>query len=126
LSVSAGEPEYLGQGKPFDETISEHGYLPHYKVVDGKPLVLIPWNPTWEPPDEYPEGATILDTLHYFSWISPPERTHPGGCLDAVLERVWCWNSGEGDEPGDSLKDVEVNESEGKRPNRPANMQRGW
>jgi hypothetical protein len=36
-----------------DEIVWPHGHLLDYKVVDGKPFVLVPWHPTWEPPDEY-------------------------------------------------------------------------
>jgi hypothetical protein len=46
---------YDGEGGSQDETVWEHGPLLNYKVVNGKPLALVPWYPTWEPPDEYPE-----------------------------------------------------------------------
>jgi hypothetical protein len=39
--------------EPQDEVVWLYGRLLGYKVVNGKPLVLIPWDPTWEPPDKY-------------------------------------------------------------------------
>jgi hypothetical protein len=42
-----------GQDKSQDEIAWEHGPLLGYKVKDGKPLVRVPWYPTWEPPDDY-------------------------------------------------------------------------
>jgi len=36
-----------------DEFVWLHGPLLGYKVVNGKPHVLVPWYPTWEPSDEY-------------------------------------------------------------------------
>jgi hypothetical protein len=36
-----------------DEIVWSHGHLIGYKVVKGKPYVLVPWYPTWESPDEY-------------------------------------------------------------------------
>jgi hypothetical protein len=44
-----------GEDGSQDEPVWEHGPLLNYKVVNGKPLVLVPWYPTWEPPDEYPK-----------------------------------------------------------------------
>ena len=43
-----------GQETAQDEIEWPYGYLLDYKEVDGKPLILVPWYPTWEPPDEYP------------------------------------------------------------------------
>ncbi|KAK5041872.1 hypothetical protein LTR84_002646 [Exophiala bonariae] len=37
-----------------EEVVWEYGRLLDYNIVNGKPLVLVPWIPTWEPPDEYP------------------------------------------------------------------------
>ena len=34
------------------EIVWLHGRLCGYKVANGKPFVLVPWYPTWEPPDE--------------------------------------------------------------------------
>jgi hypothetical protein len=35
-----------GEDGSQDETVWEHGPLLNYKVVNGKPLVLVPWYPT--------------------------------------------------------------------------------
>jgi hypothetical protein len=39
--------------EPPDEIVWPHGPLLDYEVRNGKPVVLVPWHPTWEPPDEY-------------------------------------------------------------------------
>ena len=36
------------------DLVWEHGRLRGYKTVNGKPLVLVPWRPTWEPAAEFP------------------------------------------------------------------------
>src|SRR5437764_3714439 len=36
-----------------DDIVWPHGPLLGYEVRDGKPVVLVPWHPTWEPLDEY-------------------------------------------------------------------------
>jgi hypothetical protein len=41
------------QEKLQDEIVWPHGHLLGYKVVDGKPLVLVPWYFTWELTDEF-------------------------------------------------------------------------
>jgi hypothetical protein len=40
------------QTKSYD-FVWPHGPLLDYEVRNGKPVVLVPWHPTWEPPDEY-------------------------------------------------------------------------
>lgn len=37
-----------------EEVVWEYRRLRDYRIVNGKPLVLVPWIPTWEPADEYP------------------------------------------------------------------------
>jgi len=37
-----------------EEVVWEYERLLDYRIINGKPVVLVPWIPTWEPPDEYP------------------------------------------------------------------------
>jgi len=37
-----------------EEVVWEYRRLLDYRIVDGKPLVLVAWKPIWEPLDEYP------------------------------------------------------------------------
>jgi uncharacterized Fe-S cluster protein YjdI len=46
--------QLIDQGQAEEEIVWLYGPLCGYKVVNGKHLVLVPWKPTWEPPDEYP------------------------------------------------------------------------
>jgi len=63
------------QDIPSDEAVWEHGCLLRYKVVDGKPFVLVPWYPTWEPPDEYSKEE--VDRVKR-QWESRRPRRGPG------------------------------------------------
>jgi hypothetical protein len=36
-----------------DEVLWLYSPLLGHEVVNGKPLFLVPWNPTWEPSDDY-------------------------------------------------------------------------
>jgi hypothetical protein len=45
-----------GQDEPQDQIMLGHGPPLDYKVVNGNPFVLVPWFPTWEPPENYSRG----------------------------------------------------------------------
>jgi hypothetical protein len=48
-----------------------------YKDVNGKPLVLMPWYPTWEPPDDYSREEVERVKRQYESWIHRKRRGRP-------------------------------------------------
>jgi hypothetical protein len=60
------------------------------KVVNGKPLVLVPWYPTWEPPDEYSREEVERVKRQYASQIPRKRQGRPplrkiGGISDGSL-----------------------------------------
>jgi hypothetical protein len=60
-SVSCEIPSSPGEGQHDVEegVVWEYRRLLDYRIVNGKLLVLVPWIPTWEPPDEYPEEEEV-------------------------------------------------------------------
>jgi hypothetical protein len=60
-----------------DEVVWLHGPLQGFKVVDGKPLVLVPWYPTWEPPDEYSKEEVQRVKGRYGSQTPRKRRGRP-------------------------------------------------
>jgi len=42
------------QDEAHEKIVWELGPLLEYQIRNEKPQVLVPWYPTWEPPDEYP------------------------------------------------------------------------
>jgi hypothetical protein len=66
-SVSCEIPPSPGEGRHGVEegVVWEYRRLLGYRIVNGKPFVLVPWIPTWEPPDEYPEEEVDRVRLAY-------------------------------------------------------------
>jgi hypothetical protein len=62
--------------EPQDEIAWLHGRLLGYKVVNGKPLVLVPWYPTCEPPDEYSKEEIESVKRQYESQTLRGPRNH--------------------------------------------------
>jgi hypothetical protein len=76
--------------EPQDEVVWLYGRLLSYKVVNGKPLVLVPWYPTWEPPDEYSREEVERVKRQYTSQIPRKRQGRPplrkiGGISDGSL-----------------------------------------
>jgi hypothetical protein len=60
-----------------EEIMWEHGRLLDYKIVNGKPYVLVPWLPTWEPPDEYSKEEVARVKQRFESRTKPKRRSRP-------------------------------------------------
>lgn len=62
-SVSCEIPASPGKGqrRVGEGDVWANRRLLGYRIVKGRPLVLVPWVPTWEASDEYPEKWTRLD-----------------------------------------------------------------
>ena len=60
-----------------EEVVWEHGSLLDYRIVNGKPFVLVPWRATWEPPEEYPEEEVDKVRRRYLAKIQGRRRGRP-------------------------------------------------
>jgi hypothetical protein len=78
-SVSFGIPASLDEGQRDAEegVVWEYRRLLDYRIVNGKPLVLVPWIPTWEPPDEYPEEEVDRVRREYQAQMLGRRRGRP-------------------------------------------------
>ncbi|KAK2802683.1 hypothetical protein FQN50_007291 [Emmonsiellopsis sp. PD_5] len=73
-------------GETQPEVVWEHGPLKDYKVVDGKPLVLVPWSETWELPDEFSREEVERVKQQYLSSLQPAkQRGRPPSCAASTL-----------------------------------------
>ncbi|KAK5203611.1 hypothetical protein LTR41_010638 [Exophiala xenobiotica] len=78
-SMFFGLPHDLEEGQHDAEegVVWEYRRLLDYRIVDGRPLVLVPWIPTWEPIDEYPEEEVDRVRREYHARIHGRRRGRP-------------------------------------------------
>ncbi|KAK5051635.1 hypothetical protein LTR84_003287 [Exophiala bonariae] len=77
--MSFGLPHDLDEGQHDAEegVVWEYRRLLDYRIVDGRPWVLVPWIPTWEPIDEYPEEEVDRVRREYHARIHGRRRGRP-------------------------------------------------
>jgi len=77
--VSCEIPSSLDEGQHDVEegVVWEYRSLLDYRIVNGKPLVLVPWIPTWELPDEYPEEEVDRVRREYQAQMQGRRRGRP-------------------------------------------------
>lgn len=66
-----------GQHDVEEGVVWEYGRLLDYRIVNGKPSVLVHWVPTWEPPDEYPEEEVDRVRREYQAQVPKRRRGRP-------------------------------------------------
>jgi hypothetical protein len=66
-----------GQHDVREGVVWEYRHLLDYRIVNGKPLVLVPWTPTWELPDEFPEDEVDRVRREYYAHTPGRRRGRP-------------------------------------------------
>jgi hypothetical protein len=78
-SLSCGIPASLDEGQHDAEegVVWEYRRLLDYRIVNREPLVLVPWIPTWEPPNEYSEEEVDRVRREYLAKMQGRGRGRP-------------------------------------------------